>query len=85
MVLLHDALNGIEAEAGALAHFFGGEEGLENVLLDLGRNSRAIVGDLHYCALVIAIGADQKLSLATHGVDGVVDDVGPDLIELAAE
>src|SRR3546814_3752696 len=37
-----------EAEAGALAHALGGEEGVEGALHHLGRHAGAAVGDRHH-------------------------------------
>jgi hypothetical protein len=79
-VLFHNPLDSVEAESGTFADSFCSEKGFENVRQYIGRNSRTIIGDLHYNALVVAIGSNSKLTLATHGGDGVVDQVGPNLI-----
>src|SRR5271157_1258727 len=79
------ALDGVQTQSCALAYSLGGEEGFENAGLDVGRNSRTGVADLHYNTTVIAIGSNSKVAGSVHGVDGVVDDVGPDLIEFTAE
>ena len=84
-VLLHDTLNRVEAQAGAFAHSLGGEKRFEDMRLYLGRNSRTVVGDLNHHAIVLAIGSDSKLALASHRINGIVDDVRPNLIELAAK
>ncbi len=44
--LLDDAIDRRQAEAGALADFLGREERLEDLVDDLGRNSRAGVRDV---------------------------------------
>ena len=41
------------------------------------------VGDLDDDRVAVGAGADRQRALAVHGVDGVVDEVGPDLVELA--
>ena len=82
-MLLHDSLNGVEAEAEAFSNSFGSEEGFEDVRLYIGRDSGAVVGDLNHNAIVLAIGADSKLAFPAHRANGVVDDVGPNLIEFA--
>ena len=46
--LLDDAVDRGQAQAGALAHILGGEEGIENPLLKLRRNARAGVLDFHH-------------------------------------
>src|SRR3546814_2037026 len=43
--LLGKAVDHAEAEAGAVALALGGEEGLENLVEDVGRNPGAVVGD----------------------------------------
>src|ERR1700688_412228 len=84
-VLLHNALHGIEAQPGSLPDALRREEGLEGVWPNLGRNPRTVIANLHHNAIVLAIGAHSQLTLSAHRVNGVVDDVGPDLVELAAK
>src|SRR6202035_2266243 len=84
-MLFHNALHGVESEAGSLAHTFGREERLEDVCLYLRRNSWTIIADFHNHAGGIAISANTKFSFSVHRVDGVVDQVGPNLVEFAAE
>ena len=84
-VLLHDTLNRVEAESGAFADSLGGKERLEDMRLYLGRNSRSVVGDLNYHTIVLAIRSNLKPALASHSIDGIVDDIRPNLIELAAK
>src|ERR1044072_4395067 len=78
---LHDAPGNIETETGASADVFGGEERVENPALNLGRNSRAVVahGDDHAGRVD---GGPDAHAPAWCGVDGIVEQVGPDLIEL---
>src|SRR5919106_4007330 len=86
VALDHDAPADVEAEAGALADRLGGVEGLEDVGQDRLGDARAGVGDLDDQAVAVAAGADGQPALAVHalhGVDGVLDQVGPDLVELA--
>ena len=84
-VLLHNSLDSVQAEASALSNSFSSEKGFEDVGLYLGGNPGAIVSNLNHNATVLAISANSKLALSAHGVDGIVDDVGPDLVELAAK
>ena len=42
---LHDAQRGGEPQAGALAQGLGGEEGVEDLVQDAGRNARAGIRD----------------------------------------
>src|SRR5579863_7452920 len=84
-VLLHDSLNRVEAKPCALPNSFGGEERFKDMRLDLRRNSRTVVADLNNSATVFAIGSHAKFASAPHRIDGVIDDVGPNLIQLAPE
>src|SRR4029077_292893 len=82
-VLLHNSLNRVETESCALSDSFGCEERLKDVGLDLGRNSRTVIADLNHNTTVVAISSNSKLSLSAHRVDGIIDEVGPNLIEFA--
>jgi len=84
-VLLHNSLNRVETESCALSDSFGCEKRLKDVGLDLGRNSRTVIADLNHNATVVAISSNSKLPLSAHRVDGIIDEVGPNLIEFAAK
>ena len=84
-VLLHDTLNRVEPEASPFADSLGGKERFEDMRLYLGRNSRSVIGDFNYDTIVFAIRSDSKPALASHSIDGIVDDIRPNLIELAAK
>ena len=84
-MLLHNPQGGVESEPRTFADFLGGKERLKDVRLNVGRNPRTIVGDLDHHAIVVAPGPHTKFSFAAHCVNGVVDNVGPHLIQLATE
>ena len=84
-VLLHDTLNRVEAEARALANSLGGKKRFEDMRLYLGGNPRSVISDFNYHTIVLAIRSDSKLALASHRIDGIVDDIRLNLIELAAK
>jgi hypothetical protein len=75
-----------QAEAGALTDRLGREEGLEDPLLELGRNARAVVGDLdpHSSLDRVEGGAHGEAAVAhaAHGVLGVGNEVHQHLVEL---
>jgi hypothetical protein len=86
VALHHDPPADVQPQAGALADRLGGVEGLQDVggggLGDAG----AVVADLDQHPVAVAGGAHGQLAAAVHavhGVGGVVDQVGPDLVELA--
>jgi len=82
LVLLHNSLDGVEAEARALPNSFSGEKRFKDVRFYLGRNSGTVIADLDYDTSILAIDSDPKLTLSAHRVNGIVNNVGPDLIEL---
>src|SRR6185437_3274820 len=84
-MLLHNPLNCVQPESGPLSNALSCEKRFEDVGLHVRWNSRAIISNLNHNASVVAIGAHPKLALAVHRIDRVIDDVGPDLVELAAE
>ena len=88
--MLDDSINGGEAKAGSLVLGFGGEERLEDVACDVGRNSRAVVTDREHdvgagldiemesCVLIAEFdvgGFEGELASVGHGVPRVDDEV----------
>src|SRR5882757_7442566 len=85
MFLHDDVPRQIQPEAGALADWFGGEERLEDVLAYLLGDTGPGVADLDAGQLLaFPTSADgQSAALVAHRCQRVVDDVGPDLVEIA--
>src|SRR5262249_1698372 len=77
-----DAAGDVKAQPGALAGFLGGVERLERPGQYLGRHSAAGVGDLDDNVPGDCSCRDAERSVGVHGVDGVVDDVRPRLVEV---
>src|SRR3569833_1320889 len=74
----------VEAEARALTEGFGGEEGGEDAIDDLVGDARAVVADLDPNHVVgFPFGSQRQRAVAVHRLNRVVDDVGPDLVEIA--
>ena len=84
-MLLHNSLDGVQAEARTFPDSFRREERLKDVGLHLVGNSRTVIANLNHSATVVAIGSDAKLALSVHRVNRVINDVGPDLVEFAAK
>src|SRR5262249_28615307 len=81
----HDGVARGEAQARPLADRFGREEGIADPRLDVLGDARPVVLDLDDRPRVLAASPDPDLPAAVHRVGGVVEDVGPDLVQLAAE
>lgn len=79
-VLPHNSLDSVQAEASTFPYSFRREERLKNVGLHLVGNSRTVIANFDYSATVVAIGSDAKLALSVHSVNGVIDEVRPNLV-----
>src|ERR1043166_1140461 len=83
-MFLHDALGRVEAKPSALAHSLGSEEGIKDMRQNLVRNSRAIIANFNHSTVVFAVRTHPQISFSVHGIDGVVDQVCPHLVQFAA-
>src|ERR1700686_1531683 len=84
-VFFHDTLHRVQAQSGSLPYSLGGEEWFKDMCLNLGRNAWTVVANPSHNATIVLIGSHSKLAFSAHGIDGIIDDVSPDLIEFAAE
>src|SRR5215470_591453 len=84
MMLTNDALGGIKTEACAFAHSFGSKERIEDARLNFRGNARATVADFDDRAIQLTTSAHAEPTTAIHSLNGVVNEIGPDLIEFAA-
>src|SRR5271165_1058726 len=88
MMTPDNPLDDIEAKAGPFADGLGGKKGIENTALDFGRDTGAIVDNFyeHKFRLGGRMNFKDLLTIwdGGHSADGVVDQVGPNLIQLAA-
>ena len=81
-VLLHNAVADGETETGALADGPSGEEGVENMGQHLGVDATAFVTDADFDSAGVAQAARHCEDTAVgHGLTGVEDQVGEDLLE----
>src|SRR5215813_13923623 len=84
MTITDDAVADDQAKTGAGTDGLGGEKWLEHPRLDVRGNSRSVVRDFNYQLVVLQAGADADFAGAFYGVDGVINEIGPHLIEFAA-
>src|SRR5580698_1782218 len=73
-VLLHNPLHRVESQARAFANAFRREKRFEDVRAHVGGNSRAVVGDLHHRATVVAVSPHAQLTGSVHRIYRVIDD-----------
>ena len=78
-LLRDDAVNDLESEPSAGALRLGGEEWLEDAGKNFGWNSGAVIADRNNKPIGLGPGGDFELSALRRGVNGVVDEIGPDL------
>ena len=79
-----DAPYDIQPEPGPGPDVLCGVERLEDVDLRLARYPTPVVNDLHHHAVAFYVRPDSDASASVHSVNGVVDEVGPYLVQLAA-
>ena len=82
---LDDPVDDGQAQTRALARRLGGEKGLEDLVPDLRGDAATGVGELqdHAFAMPGGTAGDGDHPGAAHGVGGVKEQVGEDLLELA--
>ena len=79
-----DSTRGIQSQPCSLSHPLGGKEGVKDVGQNIGRNPRPAVSNFHQHAVKLQCGPNPQLTLPLHGLDGIGDQVRPNLIQLAA-
>src|SRR5262245_33362533 len=83
MTVADDAIANDQSETRAGAYRFGREKRLEHARLDLRGNARAVVHDLYDYLIVLQRSANTDFPFPIYSRDGVVDEIGPHLIEFA--
>ena len=70
-MLLHDAVDGGQAQAGTPAFFLGGEIQFENLVLSFGGNAAALIANFCDYHVIFAAGRNRELASIRHGLDPV--------------
>src|SRR5690242_4587458 len=83
-MLLNDSVNRVEAQSRTFANRLRCEERLEDAIANLRRNSRTVVSNLNQDAAKLGYRSYQQRAALVHRVNRVIDEVGPNLVELAA-
>src|SRR5215467_49075 len=84
VTIADDAIADDESKPSAGPDGLGREKRLEEMRLQIRRNAGAVIHDLNDKLVVFEGGANANFSGAVGRVDGVVDEIGPDLIEFSA-
>ncbi len=83
MFLHNEVAADIQSQSRAFSGGLGGEEGIEDLRLVLLRDAGTVVLDLDDDPRAVSMRSQYQRALTVHGVDGVVDDVRPYLVQLA--
>src|SRR5664280_1730651 len=83
-MLAYDSQRRIQPQTGPFPYSLGSEERFEDARLNVRRDPRPRISNLDHGTVSFQKGFDSQFTLPVHGIDGVVDDVGPYLVELAA-
>jgi len=76
----NDPAYDVETESSAFAHLFGGEERIEDPRNQVARDARALIRDLDNHRVVVVACPDEDLPASVQGIDGVINEIRPDLI-----
>ena len=79
----HDAVDGIQAYSRSFTDALGRKERLKDMRLYRIGNTGTVVDDLDENEIELSGSSNNQLALASHGIDGIVNEVGPDLIQFA--
>ena len=80
MTVGDNAVANDQPKSGACADRFGGEKGFEQVGLDVQGNAGTVVHDFNDQLIVFQTGANADFPGAIDDVDGVVNEIGPNLV-----
>ena len=61
----------------------GSKKWIEDARSNILRNARSVIDDLNDNVMILFISFDPDLTSAIHRVHGVINDIRPDLVELA--
>src|SRR5579863_4992399 len=84
-VFSNNSLCGVQPEARPLTDSFGSEKRLEDVAPNLRGDSRPVISNLHDNVIFLLKRPNAKFPLASHCVNCVLDQIGPDLIQFRSE
>jgi len=83
-VLSNDRPHSVESETCSLPNALRREKGIEDVRLYLRGNSGTVIADFNHDIAVFTVNMEPEFSLTEHRFDGVLDKIGPDLIQFIA-
>src|SRR5581483_9376349 len=84
-VFLDYALYRIEPQPRTLSNAFSSEKGFKDMCPYFRRDSGAVIANFDHHTPIVAVGPDPELALTVHRVNRVINEICPDLIELATE
>src|ERR1700735_3946046 len=79
----YDPVDRIETDSRSFTDILRGKERFKEMRLHRVRNTRTVVDNFNENEIKLPRSANHQLTLTAHGIDGVVDEVGPNLIQLA--
>src|SRR5581483_5790947 len=78
-----DVVGDMQTQARAESDGLGRKERVKNARLNIGRNARTRIANLNTHVVGFAVGAERKFAFAFHRVNRIVNDIRPDLIQIA--
>lgn len=85
MLVDDDRIAGMETQLRTASRRFGREERVEDAILNVRRDSWTGILDFNSDPSILGRAADFQAAASVHCGNGIVDQIGPDLIQLAPE
>jgi hypothetical protein len=80
----YDPVYGVQAYSRAFADALGREEWLKEMRLHDVGNAGSIVDNLNENQIELPGRSNDQLAFAAHGIDGIVDEIRPDLVQVTS-
>src|SRR5947208_1349489 len=84
MTVRDNSITDNQAETGAGTNRFSGKERLKHPRLDLWGNTRAIVYNFNDQLVILLASTDANFTGSIDSIDGIINQIGPDLIQFAS-
>src|SRR5258708_7166703 len=80
----NNPVNGVQSYSSALADVLGREEWLKEMRFHHVGNTGSTVDNLNETEIELSGSSNYQITLTAHGIDRIVNEIGPDLVQLAS-
>ncbi len=83
VVVYHNFIHDIQPQAGAFSHRFGRKKWFKNTADGIAWYSGSVIGNGYFYEIAFFTGRNGQNTFIGHGIDGVINDVCPNLVQFA--